>query len=138
MTVEAGFTLERRSLWNLQHEIGQSKDAKEVWLRVCNALDRLKFDVAEMHLENLPELKEEKKQGKWVWMQGGLDSDISDEYLFKLELPLLANGEKSYGTLSLIKDLKRDPINPYTLRRVEHLRRTIMGTLQRLMGEEGE
>ena len=71
-------------------------------------------------------------------MQGGLDSDISDECLLKLELPLLANEEKSYGTLSLIKDLKRDPINPYTLRRVEHLRRTIMGTLQRLMKGEGE
>jgi len=138
VTDEAGFTLERRSFLNLQLEIGQSKDVKELWLRVCKALDRLKFDVAEMHLENVPGLKEEKKQGKWVWMQGGLDSDISDEYLFKLELPLLANGEKSYGTLSLIKDLKRDPINPYTLRRVEHLRRTIMGTLQRLMKGEGE
>ena len=50
--------------------------------------------------------------------------------LLKLELPLVnGNSERAIGTLSLVKDLKRDQISHYTLRRVEHLRRTIVGVL---------
>ncbi|MBW1911380.1 MAG: hypothetical protein JRJ11_17870 [Deltaproteobacteria bacterium] len=58
--------------------------------------------------------------------------DVTGASLLKLELPLLAEENKTYGTLWLIKDLKRDSISHYTLRRVEHLRRTLITTLQKL------
>ena len=58
--------------------------------------------------------------------------DVCGESLLKLELPLLAENNKNYGTLWLIKDLKRDPISHYTLRRVENLRRTVIATLKKL------
>jgi UDP-GlcNAc:undecaprenyl-phosphate GlcNAc-1-phosphate transferase len=50
----------------------------------------------------------------------------------KLELPLIDNGNKMLGTLWLIKDLRRDTISHYTLRRVEHLRRTVIETLGKM------
>jgi len=69
-----------------------------------------------------------------VWAREGFDreNDLIGESLLKLELPLLAEENKTYGTLWLIKDLKRDSISHYTLRRVEHLRRTLITTLQKL------
>jgi len=75
-----------------------------------------------------------KGEGRLVWRRGQFDSadDVCGESLLKLELPLLAENKKNYGTLWLIKDLKRDPISHYTLRRVEHLRRTVIETLEKL------
>jgi len=73
-------------------------------------------------------------KGRLVWAREGFDreNDVTGESLLKLELPLLAEENKTYGTLWLIKDLKRDSISHYTLRRVEHLRRTLITTLQKL------
>ena len=67
-------------------------------------------------------------------MRDGFDksNDIRKECLFKLELPLSYNENKNFGTLWLVKDLQRDAISHYTLRRVEHLRRTLVGTLEKL------
>ena len=62
------------------------------------------------------------------WTRDGFDvsNDICKESLMKLELPLIDNENKMLGTLWLIKDLRRDTISHYTLRRVEHLRRTVI------------
>jgi len=75
---------------------------------------------------------------KLFWTRDGFDSsnDIYKESLLKLELPLIDNGNKMLGTLWLIKDLNTDSISHYTLRRVEHLRRTVIGTLEKLMKSE--
>lgn len=48
-----------------------------------------------------------------------------------IHLPL-ANGTKNYGTLYLEKDVVRDPLKSFTLRRVEHLRRSLAAALERL------
>jgi len=47
----------------------------------------------------------------------------------KLELPLLGKELKSYGTMQLIKNLKRKPVYHYTFRRVEQLRRSFIAAL---------
>jgi len=144
VTDEVGITHERRSFLNLQLELSRSADVNEAWLNVCKALDRLKFDMAEMNIKDIGLMAqgsgqkegqtEKREQEKWVWAREGFDSvnDVTGESLLKLELPLLAEENKTYGTLWLIKDLKRDSISHYTLRRVEHLRRTLIGTLQKL------
>jgi len=69
-----------------------------------------------------------------VWTQNGFASkkDKCEDCLLKLELPLLDEENKTLGTLWLIKDLKRSLFGHYTLRRVEHLRRTITRTLEKL------
>jgi len=50
-----------------------------------------------------------------------------------ISLPLIdGNGSKNYGTLYLEKDIAREPLAPFTLRRVEHLRRSLTAALKRL------
>jgi hypothetical protein len=48
--------------------------------------------------------------------------------LLYINLPL-ADEQKNYGALYLAKDVIIDPISYYTLRRVEHLRRSIVRKL---------
>ena len=48
-----------------------------------------------------------------------------------IQLPLV-NGSKNYGTLYLEKDVVHDPLKPFTLRRVENLRRSLVAALKRL------
>lgn len=144
VTDEVGITHGRRSFLNLQLEISRSVDLNEAWLKVCEALDRLKFDMAEMYVEGAMLSAQGKgqnegqagkrEQKKMVWEREGFDTanDVTGKSLLKLELPLLAEENHTYGSLWLVKDLKRDLISHYTLRRVEHLRRTLIATLQKL------
>jgi hypothetical protein len=73
-----------------------------------------------------------------TWVREGFDleQDICGEGLFKLELPLLREDGDMLGTLWLVKDLKREPVTHYTLRRIEHLRRTLISTLTKLQSAD--
>lgn len=160
VTDEVGISSERRSFLNLQMEMSRSNDLKGLWGNVCRAVERLDFDMAEMDIEEVrptaqgsglkvkegqTEKKEEKveslKNGgglkekeRLFWARDGFDkkTDVLGRSVFKLELPLLGENQKIYGTLWLIKDLKRNPISHFTLRRVENLRRSVIGTLKKL------
>jgi len=69
-----------------------------------------------------------------TWQREGFDleRDLCKECLLKLELPLLKEDGVFLGTLWLVKDLKREPVTHYTLRRIEYLRRTLISTLTKL------
>jgi hypothetical protein len=75
-------------------------------------------------------------QGKrWIWTRGPYrrSTDVENKNgLLKMEIPLLNKSNGSIGTLMLIRDLRQDPLDPFTIRRVEHLRRTLTNTLQKL------
>jgi len=130
MSDEAGITRERRSFLNLQVEIGKSATVNDLWINICIALRMLKFDMAEMQLTNI----QEKIRSERHWTRDGFNTrnEICGHCVMKLELPLLDNGNQSYGTLWLVKDLRRDAISHYTLRRVEHLRRTVIEALKKI------
>ena len=66
----------------------------------------------------------------WTWTRGHYrrKTDMFGDGILKIDLPLNANGIR----LLLMKDLRRDPLNYYTLRRLEHLRRTLLSNLARL------
>jgi len=68
----------------------------------------------------------------WVWTQGYYrrQTDVQKEGMLKIDLPLHKNGNGAH--LILMKDLSRDPLQYFTLRRLEHLRRTIRYNLTRL------
>jgi len=68
----------------------------------------------------------------WTRVGFGIEKNICDECLLKIELPLLKEGGEFLGTLWLVKDLKREPVTHYTLRRIEHLRRTLISTIIKL------
>jgi len=71
---------------------------------------------------------------EWTWTYNGFDPNryVCQECMFKLELPLLDDQNNNLGTLWLVKDLKRNSFSHYTLRRVEHLRRSVTRTLKTL------
>ncbi|MEA3467349.1 MAG: MraY family glycosyltransferase [Thermodesulfobacteriota bacterium] len=136
ITDEAGFSNERRSFLNIQMQIMQSGTVEELWNNVTVAIEKLDFDMAELHFNS-----EEKMLPvscgmtmKWQRDQGNDTFDFNEQFQFKLEMPLMADQEQTYGILWLIKDLKRSNMSHYTLRRVEHLRRTIIGVLSRFAG----
>ena len=68
----------------------------------------------------------------WVWTRGYYRrlTDVQKEEMLKIDLPLHGNGNGA--RLILMKDLGRDPLQYYTLRRLEHLRRTLRQNLTRL------
>jgi len=68
----------------------------------------------------------------WVWTQGYYrrKTDIQKEEMMKIDLPLHEDGMKA--RIILMKDLGRAPLHYYTIRRLEHLRRTVRYNLTRL------
>ncbi len=70
-----------------------------------------------------------------IWTRGHYrrETDVSPANMFRVELPVGAGALFSLNCrLVLIKDLQREPLEPYTLRRVEHLRRSLTDAIQRL------
>jgi UDP-GlcNAc:undecaprenyl-phosphate GlcNAc-1-phosphate transferase len=157
ITDEAGFSHDRRSFLSLQIQMGKSGNLEEVWQNLCTAAGKLEFDMAELHLcrrredkdydgpgDVRPRIQEKERRkkingGSFQWTRKGFDINehICGNALLKLELPLISgdNGHQCIGVLWMIKDIKRNHISHYTLRRVEHLRRTVNGTLCKLGGE---
>jgi UDP-GlcNAc:undecaprenyl-phosphate GlcNAc-1-phosphate transferase len=58
--------------------------------------------------------------------------NVSDKGIFRIEIPLIA-GTLSVGSLVMMKDLTLNPMDPYTLRRVEYLRRSITEALKTVL-----
>jgi UDP-GlcNAc:undecaprenyl-phosphate/decaprenyl-phosphate GlcNAc-1-phosphate transferase len=143
-----GISRDRRSFLSLQVDMGRSENFSELQHHIISAIDKLEFDMAEFKL-SMPENDEklfhpesaaeegnepEKSEKNWRWAREAFDrqNGILTEDLLKLRLPLLGDDNTHYGTLLLLKDLKRDPISHYTLRRVEHLRRTVVQTIKNI------
>jgi hypothetical protein len=51
--------------------------------------------------------------------------------MLRIEIPLSV-GNTCLCRLVLLKNLTWEPVHPYTLRRVEHLRRAVMGAMSHL------
>ena len=68
----------------------------------------------------------------WMWSRGYYrrQTDVQKDEMLRIDLPLHKNGNGAH--LILMKDLSRDPLQYFTLRRLEHLRRTIRYNLTRL------
>jgi len=146
---DAGFARGRRTFLHHQIEISQARDVPELWERMTEALDVLRFDLAEMTLSEAgagscrlaPELPgPEAGSGAPVfrWRReeaAGQERELlCSPTVMKLELPLLGKTGKPLGALWLVKNVAADPINEFTLRRVENLRRTVIAALEGLAG----
>lgn len=149
VTDEAGISRERRSFLGLQMEISAAKDMDTLWRHAIEGLDRLGFDFAEIQLYQCnqsacrtpaasPDLAPPALSGNgnpYKWRRNGdyRAENARAENLFKLQLPLREGETRPLGQMVLVKDLERSPITHYTLRRVEHLRRSVMGSLRNLV-----
>ncbi len=189
MTDVAGFSRDRRTFLALQIDMNRARTLEDLCEYLGKALEMLKFDKAELRLENpgkwrnlerregLPSvsvepqleqvgdngtafsampyngperrpsdsssppskstkifrgIRELEDKTVWTWARGYYrrHTDIVKEEMLKVDLPLNANGNGS--RLILMKDLSLDPLNYYTFRRLEHLRRSLRSNLSRL------
>ena len=158
-----GIAKDRRRFLNLQLSIQDSKTLDDLWAHLTQAFAELKLDFAEVHLEsavldhhrcedtpenpNQPSSDPHGVQSRSeppsppffrrVWTQNGFEIDTHglQRNLFKLELPLQLQ-DNHVGELWVIKDIKHEPINHYTLTRIEHMRRSISRFLIRMQRSE--
>ena len=135
VTDEMGISQERRSFLSIQMEISQAATPEKAWEKICEGLERLKFDWAEMRIERPCAAPGDPFVQKCTWVRAGSEGapEKNGTSLLKMELPLFDERRVNLGTLWLAKDVSLDPIGHYTLRRVEHLRRTVTGAIQRLL-----
>ncbi len=135
---EAGISHDRRSFLSHQLEIGNAQDLDSLWAAVCRSLADLEFDSAEFSYfitDPTPDAKPEKYDFSWQRNSDETSEPLSRFYLLKIELPLHCINRKdcrNFGTLVLVKDMRTAVASHYTLKRVEHLRRTIISTLLKI------
>lgn len=136
VTDVAGFSRKRRSFLSLQIEAGKSQNMDELWESVVDALEVLKFNEAQLYLTNEPtrEWKNYPSKSKDTVSE---KKEITDgDGLFRIEIPLREFGDDNFmGKLILVKDLRLSRLQTYTIRRIEHLRRTLIPILKRLKKE---
>jgi len=124
-----GLSKDRRTFLGRQMAIGEAADIEQLWDGITDALELLKIDRAEIRFDGVCCAAGENNSYCW---HGRATADVPGPYpenrFLSINLPLV-DEHNSYGTLYLAKDVIVDPINHYTLRRVEHLRRSIVGKL---------
>jgi UDP-GlcNAc:undecaprenyl-phosphate GlcNAc-1-phosphate transferase len=137
ITDVAGISQNRRSFLSLQIAAGKSQNMDELWENLLEALDVLKFNEAQLHLPNEPVREWKMADDNHLLESKSTGADNKEvnaaDSLFRVEIPLRDNGDEDFlGKLILVKDLSRSHLQPYTIRRVEHLRRTLIPILKRL------
>jgi UDP-GlcNAc:undecaprenyl-phosphate GlcNAc-1-phosphate transferase len=135
MTDVAGISKQRRSFLSMQISINKSSDMDQLWENVVDSLKLLRFNAARLLLANGKTLEWIADADEHAGSAGtGSPDSGDDDRMLRLEIPLEENGHDIFlGKLVLTKDLKQTPIKPYTIRRVEHLRRTLIPNLKRLL-----
>ncbi len=159
---EMGLSRERRYFMGLQADTSNSKNMDELWQHIIRSALMLGFDMAALWRNDHDVDTASENRPKVSGKHGGLDrrgirsimSSICmrrsfpelewanplfvrengtwSHYLMKLELPLLINGDKNFGTLVLCKDLRVNTLNQHVLKRVEHLTRSITSALEKM------
>lgn len=136
VTDVAGISQHRRSFLSMQIAINKSGNVNELWENVIDSLKLLRFSAARLHLADGKTLEwnAHEQSDNPAGTPGVQKNNSGDDRLLKLEIPLEENGHDIFlGNLILSKNLKQTPIQPYTIRRVEHLRRTLIPNLKRLL-----
>ena len=135
---EAGVSHDRRSFFNHQMQISKASNLDSLWAAVCQSLASLDFDCAEFCFfgdQSSSAADPITQSFNWQQHDDFDPSALSKGCLLKIELPLhcMVNEQcRNFGTLLLIKDTSKIPATHYTLKRVEHLRRTLVAALMKM------
>ncbi|MFZ2447556.1 MAG: MraY family glycosyltransferase [Syntrophobacteraceae bacterium] len=126
-----GLSKDRRTFLNCQVAINEAINIDQLWERVTDALELLKIDQADIKFDGICLGAGMNNYRNWCGREiiNGVLGPCQENRLLSISLPL-ADDKKSYGNLHLEKDLMLDPISHYTLRRIEHLRRTVVRKLK--------
>ncbi len=132
-----GLSRGRRTFYSRQLAIKKACSIEEMWPYIIKALEMLEIDQASLRLHgDRPWLA---AAGSCVWCGHEIETQAPRNgcRVLSLDLPLMDDRE-SYGILHLEKDLQHGPLNQHTLRRIEHLRRSLVRKLQALREEAAE
>ena len=131
---ETGLSRDRRSFLSLQIDMNKSTDFEDLWEIFCQTVAMLEFDLVELKLNKNFDLLKASDQNRLKWQRDDFNDrvDIENDHFLRLALPLIENGNESYGTLRFVKNLRRNPVSHHTFRRVEQLRRSFIGALEKL------
>ena len=138
---EVGISHDRRSFLHHQVKISNSADLDKLWQAVCLSLEELEFDHAVLRY-----IAQKEARGKghvdreFAWCRNENDlskgKNLDERCLLRIELPLHDESEGSFcnfGTLLLEKDMRNEIAEHYILKRIEHLRRTMVQTLLKIV-----
>lgn len=155
VTDEVGISRGRRTFLSAQIDIAKAENAELMWEEAATALSMLDFDYAGFygnghshagaksdgqpwpHVERRgasiydSTVCDRKTPPDWEWKNLGFarDEERLGHRLMKIELPLVSEDCKNFGTMVLMKNVETRMLSHYALRRVEHLRRTLVQAL---------
>ncbi|WP_339132522.1 MAG: MraY family glycosyltransferase [Candidatus Electrothrix sp. GW3-4] len=146
LTDETGISIQRRLFLQHQRRIASASDPEMLWEAVCISLEMLEFDYAEFHfIEQQAAVTTGCSRRRFSWGAGEKDkvSPGPKESLLRIELPihnLLTDKVEvsNFGTLLLMKDMHHAVTEPYLLKRVEQLRRSMVAALEKIGKIRGE
>ncbi len=127
---EAGIRRERRTFLSQQVAICGSENIYQFWEHLLTAAENIHVDAVSLALASESFGGNETPRLDWRNPMLGTIEGEGDEIL-RVEIPLAA-GESHFGLLRLEKHLSHGPIDGYTLKRVEHLRRAVIDGLGKL------
>jgi UDP-GlcNAc:undecaprenyl-phosphate GlcNAc-1-phosphate transferase len=132
VTDELGLAKDRRTFLGCQVAITQSATLAQLWEQTSAAAQFLGLDYVELKIyERYGELPS-RQASLWEFREGELDtSSLDSNRSMYISLPL-ENKEHHLGSLIVAKDLLGSPLTPFTLRRIEQLRRTVTEALLKL------
>jgi UDP-GlcNAc:undecaprenyl-phosphate GlcNAc-1-phosphate transferase len=132
LTDEAGIKRDRRTFLSLQMQIASSENIYQLWGRVVQAAKKIHLDG--VTLDPHPGVFGAAALPPFTWNSGdqGTKEEMpqADRRSLQVKVPISSNGTL-YATLTLSKSLKCGNDERFLLRRVEHLRRTITGTMEK-------
>lgn len=151
---EVGLTRERRSFFDIQVKISSAQTFEELGTHLEKALEMLGFLTCALYLQRARRRKrwhfagisasrDERRSTpalhatvamrqappEWIWSNPHQKLNQHSRSLFRVEMDLQNDDGMTFGTLLLVKDQAVSPVSHYTLKRVEHLKRSIVKAL---------
>ncbi|WP_446007910.1 MraY family glycosyltransferase [Candidatus Electrothrix sp.] len=139
LTDETGISLQRRLFLQHQRRISSAAHPEALWQAVCVSLKELHFDYAEFHyIEQRTSAEQSRRSFRWAAVEQDRLSSVPHESCLRIELPLhrlvskkdKMSRKENFGMLLLMKDMRNTTTEPYLLKRVEQLRRSMMVALE--------
>ena len=157
ISYEAGLSRQRRSFFDIQVQINESNTLPELWHSVEKAVITLKMINCAVYLNNngprnMVKMRKQLDNRRitpalfstvtlrestpdWHWINPEMELDEHSRSLFRVEMDMNDEYGIKIGTLLLIKDQRISPVGHSTLKRIEHLRRSITMVLTRILRE---
>lgn len=158
---ELGLSKERRSFFDVQTKIGSATAKEDLWQHLAVAMEMLGFMTCAIYLQ-APQKRKKWQNNKsfahqeerrkmpalhttvamrqtppdWFWTNPHEAMDQHNRSVFRVEMDLQDDSHITYGTLLLIKNQAVSPVSHYTLKRIEHLKRSIIKALITIQREQ--